>query len=76
MSNNRYMNTVTIPGRNDGIFVSGDFLLRHMVKAICRDGMANWFLCCLSGVRIQDMTESLPRVINLTPFHFPWSLSW
>ena len=50
MSNNRCMNTAVIPGRNDGLFVSGDFLLRHMVTAICIDGMANWLLCCLSGV--------------------------
>lgn len=50
MSNNRCMNTATIPGRNDSIFVPGDFKLRHMVIAICRDGMANWLLCFLSGV--------------------------
>ena len=44
------MHTVKILGSKDGVFVSGDFLLRHMVTAMCRDGMANWLLGCLSGV--------------------------
>jgi hypothetical protein len=41
MSSHRCSNTTTIPGGNDGVFVSADFLLRHMVTTICRDGTAN-----------------------------------
>lgn len=48
--------------------------LRRTEAAVCRSGRMSWGICFLPVVKIQDMIESLPRLIKPSD-HYPYLLT-
>lgn len=51
------------------IVIVSDSLLKATETTLCGPDRVSWKVCCISGAKIKDVTESFPRIIKFTDLH-------